>query len=131
MTESLQLSTVLPASPQRVYQAWLSSEEHGLFTGGVAEIDPAAGGAFTAWDGYIQGKTLELEPFSRILQAWRTTDFPAGSPDSLLEVTLAGAEGGTQITLVHTEIPAGQAPEYRQGWEDYYFAPMKEYFQNR
>ena len=86
MTESLQLSTILPASAQRVYRAWLSSEQHAGFTGGAAEIDPAVGGAFTAWDGYIQGKTLELEPFSRILQSWRTTDFPAGSADSLLEV---------------------------------------------
>jgi len=130
MTESLQLSTTLPASAQQVYQAWLSSAEHAGFTGGAAEIDPAVGGAFTAWDGYIQGKTLELEPFSRILQSWRTTDFPAGSADSLLEVRLAEAEGGARITLVHTGTPDGQADEYRQGWEDYYFAPLKEYFQN-
>ena len=106
-------------------------QQHAGFTGGAAEIDPAVGGAFTAWDGYIQGKTLELEPFSRILQSWRTTDFPAGSADSLLEVRLAEAEGGARITLVHTGIPDGQAAEYRQGWEDYYFAPLKEYFQNR
>jgi uncharacterized protein YndB with AHSA1/START domain len=128
MSESLKVSTVLPASPEKVYTAWLDSEAHGRFTGGKAEIDPTVGGAFTAWDGYIQGVTLELEPFRRILQSWRTDDFPAGSPDSRLEVLLEAVEGGTRITLVHTEIPDGQSAEYKQGWLDYYFAPMGEYF---
>jgi hypothetical protein len=26
------------------------------------------------------------------------------------------------------DIPAGHGPEYRKGWLDFYFKPMKEYF---
>ena len=129
MTESIQLSTILPASPERIYRAWLDEHEHAAFTGGAAAtIDPGLGGKFSAWDGYITGTNLALDPGRRILQAWRTTEFPAGSPDSQLEVLLEAVEGGARLSLLHTGIPDGQGQEYYQGWEDYYFKPMLEYF---
>jgi uncharacterized protein YndB with AHSA1/START domain len=40
MLESLNLSTFLPASPERVYRAWLDSQEHTNFTGSPAQVDP-------------------------------------------------------------------------------------------
>ncbi len=128
MAESLKVSAVLPATVERIYKAWLSSKEHSAFTGAEARVTARVGGAFTAWDGYIKGKTLELEPNRRIVQSWRTTDFYADSPDSRLEVLLEPAARGTKITLVQTVLPYGQAYEYRQGWKDHYFTPMKAYF---
>jgi uncharacterized protein YndB with AHSA1/START domain len=128
MSESFSVSTILPASPERIYKAWLDSTEHGLFSGGLAEISPEVGGAFTAWDGYIKGVTLELTPFSRILQSWRAEDFPEGAEDSQIEVILEEVHGGTRLTLVHSNIPDGQAADFKQGWLDYYFTPMNAYF---
>jgi activator of HSP90 ATPase len=128
MEKSLNLSVLLSASPEEIYHAWLSSEEHGLFTGGKAKIDNKIGGRFTAWDGYIEGVTVELHPYSKIIQSWRTSDFPKQSPDSKLEVLLTPESGKTMLTLIHSGIPDGQAEEYRQGWLDYYFEPMKKYF---
>jgi len=32
------------------------------------------------------------------------------------------------MTVIHSDIPDGQGDDYRQGWIDYYFEPMKEYF---
>jgi activator of HSP90 ATPase len=128
MAEKLTLSTIVPATPDKVYRAWLETAGHAAITGSPADIDGQVGGKFTAWDGYIEGYTLDLKPFSRIVQSWRTSDFPEGSPDSHLEVLLEEAEGGTRLTLVHTNIPDGQAEDYRQGWEDFYFTPMATYF---
>ena len=128
MSDSIELSTVLPAPPDRVYAAWLSSDEHTAMTGGGAEIDPRVGGAHSAWDGYITGTTLELEPEHRIVQAWRTVEFPADSPDSRLEIVLEPADGGTRLTLKHSGIPAGQGASYESGWIENYFDPMRDYF---
>ena len=128
MPENVTLSTIVPASPEKVYRAWLDSAGHAAITGSPANIDGQVGGKFSAWDGYIEGTTLELKPFSRIIQSWRTSDFPDGSPDSRLEVLFEDADEGTRLTLVHTNIPDGQAEEYRQGWEDFYFSPMATYF---
>jgi activator of HSP90 ATPase len=128
MPEQLQVTAVLPVRAERLYNAWLNSEEHAAFTGSSAEIVPSVGGEFSAWDGYIRGKTLLLEPFQRIVQSWRTSDFPSNAPDSQLEILFEADGEQTHLTLNHTNIPDGQGPEYRQGWLDYYFEPMQAYF---
>jgi len=128
MLETIQLSATLPASPEQIYRDWLSSTGHTAFTGSPAEVDPAVGGRFTAWDGYIAGTNIELEPYRRILQAWRTSEFPTGSPDSRLEVLLEAVEGGTRLTINHSHIPEGQGAMYAQGWQDFYFTPMRAYY---
>ncbi len=128
MPNEFSMTTILPATPEQIFRAWLSTEGHAAMTGSPAKVEPRVGGTFSAWDGYISGQTLKLKPYTYILQSWRTTEFPEGSPDSQLEVSLEPAPGGTKITLVHKNIPKGQAKSYKQGWEDSYFKPMKEYF---
>jgi len=127
--EAFEISTVLAAIPSRVYRAWLDGAEHSAFTGGPATVEPVLGGHFTAWDGYIQGTNVELAPFVRIVQHWRTTEFPPDAPDSLLTILLE-PDGccATRLTLRHSEIPEGQGASYKQGWLDYYFEPMRRYF---
>lgn len=128
MPENIKMSLALNASPDVLFNAWLDSKAHTEFTGSTAEVDPSAGGKFTAWDGYIYGTTLEIEFPRRIVQAWSTTEFPEGAAPSRLELLIEPADGGCQLTLNHTNIPDGQGDDYRQGWLDYYFEPMKEYF---
>lgn len=122
------LSTVIPASAERIYKAWLSSKGHSAMTGSPAKVTGRVGGKFTAWDGYIHGKTIALEPQHRIVQAWRTSEFPDNAPDSAVEITLKGTKNGTKVTLKHNGMPEDQVESYKQGWEDFYFKPMREYF---
>jgi uncharacterized protein YndB with AHSA1/START domain len=128
MLEQIEVTTFLPAAPERIYEAWLDGAAHGAFTGAAATCEPWVGGKFTAWDGYITGTTVELAPNRRIVQTWRTTEFAAESPDSRLEVLLEEAKGGAVITLRHSGIPEGQGASYSDGWEQNYFVPMREYF---
>ncbi len=130
MPETIEVSTILPVAPDVIYKAWLDSAQHSLFTGSPAEINPIPGGLFTAWDGYISGVTLEMTPFKRILQSWRAEDFPEDAANSELEIRLEAIPDGTYLTLTHTDLPDGQGEEFKQGWLDYYFAPMHAYFSN-
>ena len=126
--DTFQLTSVIPTTPEEIFNAWLSSEGHTKMTGSEAEVEHAIGGNFKAWDGYIWGVTLEMEPHSRILQSWRTSEFPDGSSDSRIEILLEKESNSTKITLTHTDIPEGQGNNYKEGWEDYYFTPMRAYF---
>ena len=128
MKTSFTVSTLLPADQEKVFRAWLSTEGHAAMTGSPAKVAPRVGGTFKAWDGYITGKTLELKPYSRIVQAWRTSEFADDDPDSRIEVVIEPAKQGSKLTLTHTNIPQGQADSYESGWEESYFAPMREYF---
>jgi uncharacterized protein YndB with AHSA1/START domain len=127
--DSLEVSTVLPATPERVYEAWLNAAQQAAYTGAAATGEAAVGARFTAWDGYIEGANVELQPPSRIVQRWRTNEFPPSAADSTVTVLLEPEEAAsTRITLRHTGIPEGQGDGYRQGWLDYYFEPMRRYF---
>ena len=131
MAYDFELSDVLPATPQTVYDAWMSAEGHTAMTGAPAEVDPRPGGAFQAWDGYITGRTLELEPGRRIVQSWRTSEFAETDPDSRIEVLLEPVPAGTRITLRHSNVPSGQLGYEQGGWQESYFDPMREYFARR
>ncbi len=128
MLENIELSITLPVDVKTLYKAWLDTDEHSEFTGADAEIDPEVGGSFTAWDGYIEGKNIELISNKKIVQSWRTSEFAKKDKDSLLEILFEKVKEGTKLTLIHTNIPAGQAESYTQGWKDFYFKPMKKYF---
>lgn len=127
MPDGFTLQVDFPTTADSLFAAWMDSASHAAFTGAAAEIDPSPGGAFSAWDGYITGTTLAVEPPRRIVQAWRTTEFPDGSPDSRVELLFEPVEGGVRLTLTHSQIPEGQGPSYEQGWQDFYFAPLREY----
>ncbi|MDF1563255.1 MAG: SRPBCC domain-containing protein [Deltaproteobacteria bacterium] len=127
-TETIRVSAVIPASPYRIYQAWLNGLEHGAMTGEKASCEPWPGGRHTAWGGYIWGINQDLDPSRRILQSWRSTDFPSGADDSTIEVLFEPAEGGTRVVIEHTNVPRGLGKRYEQGWRDFYLAPMRAYF---
>ncbi len=122
------LTITLPANAEEIFDAWLSSEGHASITGSAAQVNESVGGKFSAWDGYIWGTTLEMARPRRILQAWRTSEFPEGAPDSMVEITFEKVKGGTKLSLRHWKMPEGQEESYKQGWEDFYFKPMREYF---
>jgi activator of HSP90 ATPase len=124
------VSTLLPATPDEVYHAWLSSEGHSEMTGSPAAVSAKVGGEFSAWDGYIHGKNLALRTGKRILQSWRTTEFSRDAPDSQIEITLEAVGDQTRLTLHHTGLPP-DGGQYEQGWVESYFDPMQEYFLSR
>jgi activator of HSP90 ATPase len=128
MKEELKISTVFPASAKVIYDAWLDSKEHSRLSGGKAVIQPWQGGKFKAWDGYISGKNIKLQPYARIVQSWRTTEFHIDDIDSRIEILLEKTQGGTRFTLIHKDIPEGQGKKYEKGWKDFYLKPMKDYF---
>lgn len=126
-TETIHVSAVLPAKPRPLYDAWLDAAKHSAMTESPATSDPRVGGRFTAWDGYIEGTHLELQSPRRIVQAWRTSEFPAKAGDSRLIVLFDWEGDGTRVTIVHTEVPEGQGAQDQSGWDEHYLRPMKRY----
>ncbi len=126
--ESLKLSITLPVKAEKLYKAWLNSKEHSKFTGAEAKASAKVNAKHSAWDGYISGKNLELKANKKIVQSWRTSEFPEDVPDSTLEITLEEKAGKTKLSLYHHGLQKGDAKKYTQGWKDFYFTPMKQHF---
>jgi activator of HSP90 ATPase len=48
----------------------VDAKKHSAFTGAKATGEVKVGGEFSAWDGYITGRNLELEKGKHIVQEW-------------------------------------------------------------
>jgi activator of HSP90 ATPase len=118
-------------SPKEVYQAYVDPKKHSEFTDSEATGKPVVGGKFTAWDSYISGRFLELEEGKRVVQEWTSTDFPEGAHPSRLELTFRQVPKGTEIVMVHSNVPKDQEDETAEGWTEFYWEPMKQYFKKK
>ncbi|MGE0638098.1 MAG: SRPBCC domain-containing protein [Bacteroidia bacterium] len=117
---------IFKTTPEEIYNALMDSKKHSQFTGGKAVIGKRAGDDFTAYDGYIKGNNIELIPGKKIVQTWKTTD--DGWPEehySTIEFVFKKTKEGTELQFTHTNIPTTVKADYEQGWEDYYWEPMK------
>ena len=120
-----EISDLLPAPPQVVYDTWLDSEGHAAITGSHVTARNEVGGDFPVHDGDINGKNLELLPGKLIRQSWLTQQ----SADSELEITLELEGTGTRLTLKYTNL-MGNGTHYKTGRVEHYFEPMEAYFRN-
>ncbi len=128
LTTITQKVIIPKVSPKQVYEAYVDPKKHSEFTESKATGKPVVGGKFTAWDKYISGKFVELEEGKRVVQEWTSTDFPEGYPPSKLELTFREVPKGTEITMVHSNVPKEIADDAADGWTEFYWEPMKKYF---
>ena len=124
-TSVIEQERVFAATPAELFLAFADPKLHGAFTGSAATGRARAGARFTAWDGYISGRTIEVEPGRRIVQEWRTTDWPDGALPSRLDLSFFDHPRGARVVLRQTDVPRTQARGYRDGWSDYYWKPLR------
>ena len=126
--QRISLSAIIPGPTEAIYEAWLDASQHAAFTGDEVRIEPFVGGTFNILNGYITGRILHLDPPKRIIQAWRSADFPPNSPASEVEIGLEKKGNDTLFQLYHSGIPDEVAIDFKQWWLENYIDPMKLYF---
>ena len=113
-------------SPQRLYQAILDQKQFTAFSGLPATIDPTPGGAFSQFGGLIVGRTIELVPNQRIVQAWRPTHWDPGVY-SIVHFEFNPRAAETTLLFDHTGFPAGEYDHLDWGWYNHYWNPLKKF----
>lgn len=103
----------------------MDSKKHSDITGAPASISRRAGGKFTAYAGSLEGVNLELVPDTKIVQAWRADDWPAGH-FSRAVFSFKATVDGTRLTFTQSGVPEPYYEDIRQGWHDFYWTPMKK-----
>lgn len=124
MSRTIRQRATFRASPHEVYELLMDGKKHAGFTGAPASISRKAGGAFTAYDGWIEGQNLELVPDKKIVQRWRGTDWPAGH-FSTATFALKAVKGGTELAFTQTGVPEEHAKDISEGWKEHYWEKMK------
>jgi len=127
-TKNLNQTVVFKASPNEVYEALMDSEKHAKFTGDKAEISRDVGGKVSAYGGFIEGENLELVQDKKIIQKWRGSDWPEGVYSKVIFI-LEKMPEGAKLVFTHESIPSQFFEDIKQGWEDFYWKPMKEFLE--
>jgi len=130
-TKSIRQSVTFRASPKEVYEALMDSRRHARFTGSKASISRRVHGKIMAYDGYITGENIELEPGRRIVQSWKAND-SCWKPEghfSKATFSLKRTRTGTRLTFFQSAVPVSCYKSLRQGWHDAYWKPMKKMFE--
>ncbi|WP_458207335.1 SRPBCC domain-containing protein [Haladaptatus sp. NG-SE-30] len=134
---SITVSRVIEAPPERVYEAFLDSDELAQwlpptgFSAEVHHLEPEEGGTYRItftgeteeladYDHSFGGTYVVLEPGERIVQtdAFETDD-PAMAGEMTVTVTFEAMPEGTEVTVHQEHIPAAIPPEdANEGWNN-------------
>ncbi|MGD0817529.1 MAG: SRPBCC domain-containing protein [Methanomassiliicoccales archaeon] len=128
-TRTIVQKVVIPTSPDEVYEAFMDPAKHSNFTQTETAGSQEVGGKVSASDGYITARNVELKRGKKIVQEWTTSEWPEGYPPSILQLDLKKVDEGTELTMTHSRVPDEQADDYAEGWMEYYWKPLVEYFQ--
>jgi activator of HSP90 ATPase len=130
-TKDIKHEVEFSASPTQVYEALMNAEVHGDITGANADIEDKLGYTFSIYDYYITGKNILLEKPFKIIQEWRANEqhWPQNH-FSILEINLTQVGNKTQMLFEQKGIPSPHAEDISNGWYEYYWNPMQEYFAN-
>lgn len=124
---SLHLEVEIPASPARILSALLDEKQFAAFSGFPATIDSCEGGAFSMFGGLIEGRTIQIVPAARLVQAWRPANWD-DSVFSLVRFELSPTAAGSTIVLDHSSFPEGNYDHLALGWNLRYWEPLKKFF---
>src|SRR5437016_5291646 len=120
-------SLVTNAPPRNREAEALKAKTRSTKRYGTAEINREVGGAFSLFKGHIVGRSLELVPDQRIVQAWRVVTWPEGTY-SIARFELEPQGSGTRLVFDHIGFPEGLHDHLAAGWEENYWSLLKKYF---
>jgi uncharacterized protein YndB with AHSA1/START domain len=127
MTKTIRQTVTIRAAPKQVFEALINEKKHAKFTGAPAVISRKAGGAFTGYGGYLSGFNLEVVAGKRIVQAWRSKGWPAGTYSIVTFAFARSAGGKTKLSFSQVGVPAADVKAKSEGWRTHYWKPLKAY----
>ena len=116
----------VPAAPDEVYLALTTATTLHLWTGEPAEMSTVQGSEFSLWSGSIVGKNLEFDRPKKIVQEWY---FGTQEEKSIVTLKLHTIPSGTSVELHHTNIPDQEFDDIIEGWNQVYFASLRDFYE--
>jgi activator of HSP90 ATPase len=108
----------------------MDAKKHSALTGAEAIIKDKVETAFSVYGEYAYGKNLELIAGKRIVQTWRAHDdkWPEECMSEVIFEFKKIDNSKSKIIFTHKNIPAAVAEQFKKGWIDYYWNPLREMF---
>ena len=125
----LQLHCELSAPAEMVFYTWQNGYTQGNIIGALCKINPIIQGHFELWNGAVEGIFLDIQKPHTLKMTWKTIDFAATTPPTLLTLTFQQhAKGGSRLIVTHENIPEMMLQQFKMAWEDVYFPQARQFF---
>jgi uncharacterized protein YndB with AHSA1/START domain len=126
MCKTIKQKVKFKASPEAVYRVLTDAKRHALLTGESAKIARKVGGAFSTRAGRVRGILVDLVPGKRVVQAWRSREFPEGVFSMAAFELTRQKDGGTLLVLTHRGVPKDLIPQIEADWRATYWANLRK-----
>jgi activator of HSP90 ATPase len=126
---TIHLETTFPAEPGQIYELLINGAKFGDVTGKAGKGGGSPGAYFSLFEGWIEGRQIELVPNERVVQAWRFMDWEPGVY-SIVRFSLSPDGSGTKLVLDQDAVPAQFHEHVRTNWGGFYFEPMAKFRAN-
>jgi activator of HSP90 ATPase len=110
-----------------LYDLYMDAKKHTAATGASAKIFAKEGTEYSAHDGYITGKNIQLVKNKLIVQTWRAQGWDKNEIDSIFIIKLEPKGKDVVLYAVHANLPDKHAASIDKGWHDHYWEPWKKY----
>src|SRR5262249_37089835 len=110
---------------------YMDAKKHTASTGVPAKITAKEGSKYSAHDGYITGKNLQLVKGKLIVQTWRASDWAKSDIDSTFIIHLEAKGKDVVLHAIHANLPDKHASSIDDGWYTYYWEPWKKYLSGK
>ena len=127
MPVTIKQKVKLGVPPAKAYRFYTDPKLHAELTGGKAKVSTEAGAAFSAFGGSLKGKTLLAKKNKMFVQTWRSSEWPKDDADSILILTFREIDTGTELEIVHANVPEHDSEGVKKGWNDYYWNQWRAY----
>ncbi len=128
-TKTINQEVKINASPHEVYEVLMNQEKHSRLIDSDADIDSKVGGRFKIYNGYIEGKNIELVKDRKIVQDWRgEEDCWPEDHYSRITILLEEISEGTRLVFTQEEMPEECYDNFYDGWFDNYWKPLQDMF---
>lgn len=117
----------IEAPLQNVFAALTEAKNIEIWSGSPAKMEARENGLFALWDGGIHGINQEITK-NRIVQQWKEKKW---SDYSTVQFELHDNGGLTILKLTHENIPDQSFASIRDGWDQYYLGPLKEFCEKK
>ena len=128
---TLKLTRHIKATPDRVYQAWLSKEDMAVWMGpspagcDVRDLEPKVGGTYRFAMSGPEGKTYvvsgtfkELDEPNKIVMTWQWEEsMEEDNPETVITVTFTEKDGGTEMNFLQENMASAESVKHHnEGW---------------
>jgi uncharacterized protein YndB with AHSA1/START domain len=124
---AIHMEHLYPAPASKVFEAMMDDKQMAFWTNiPQTIIMPVEGGRFWTFGGRVLGRIIELVKDRRLVQAWRSFDWPKGLY-SMVRIELVPQGAQTLVIFEMLNFPERQRAHIEDAWKTLYWVPLGRY----